>query len=131
MSDARHPTPASPVPMRPTAGEMLEEILPLLGAVPGAGPPVVLLAGPWLLLALMLAGPFALLVTLLIVMLAAVVLIAALGAIAATPYLLVRHLRAALARRATSRARAQPLPANPPAMADRAPSPESVSVTGY
>jgi hypothetical protein len=52
----------------PTFGEMLEELLPVIGVVLVAGPPVVLLLlGPLVLFALMLAGPFALAVTLVLV----------------------------------------------------------------
>jgi hypothetical protein len=39
-SDARS-TPGSPVSKRPTAGATLEEIRPLIGGVPVAGPPAV------------------------------------------------------------------------------------------
>jgi hypothetical protein len=77
----------------PTAGETLDETLPLVGAVPVYGPPVVFLVGPWLLLALMLAGPFALLVTFVVLFAAAAALVGLIGAILAAPYLLVRHLR--------------------------------------
>jgi hypothetical protein len=81
----------------PTVGEMRDEIRPLIGAVVVAGPPVVFLAGPLTLGTLMLAGPFALLVTGLLVVVAALVAAAALvalaGAIVAAPYLLVRHVR--------------------------------------
>ena len=87
-----------------TPGEMLAEIVPLVGAVAGEGPPVIFLAGPWLFLALMLSGPFAFLVTLVAVMLvAATALVALTGAILAAPYLLVCGLRWYRARRAFSR----------------------------
>jgi hypothetical protein len=69
------------------------DISPLLEAVPVAGPPAVLLAGPLVLFALLLAGPVALLATLVVVLAAVVALVAALAAIVASPYLLVRHLR--------------------------------------
>ena len=72
---------------------MLDETLPLVGAVPVYGPPVVLLAGPWILLALMLAGPFALLVTFVLLLAAAAALAGLIGVILAAPFLLVRHLR--------------------------------------
>jgi hypothetical protein len=107
---------------------MLDEILPLIGVIPVAGPPVVLVAGPWLVFALMLAGPFAVLFTVVVVLVAAAALISLIGA---APYLLVRHLHCARARHSTSRALVQPLPANPPAVADRALLPESVSAAGY
>ena len=77
----------------PTAGETLDETLPLVGAVPVYGPPIILLLGPWLLLALMLAGPFALLLTFVVLLAAAAALVGLIGAILAAPYLLVRHLR--------------------------------------
>ena len=86
---------------------MLVETIPLVGAIAGYGPPVILLAGPWLLLALMLSGPFAFLLTLLAVMLvAAAVPVALTAAILAPPYLLIRRLRSVRARRAFSSDRA-------------------------
>ena len=51
---------------RRTFGEMFGELIPLIGAVAGYGPPVIFLAGPWLLLGLMLSGPFAFLVILVV-----------------------------------------------------------------
>jgi len=87
-------------PSVPTLREEVAEIAPLAGAVAGYGPPVLLVAGGWVLLALMLAGPFAVLVTLLAVLLVAAT---ALGAVAAAvvglPYLIVRHVRGLAARR--------------------------------
>ena len=53
------------------------------------------------LLALMLAGPFAFLVTLIVVLVAAAALVTLAGAILATPYLLVRHLRRHRVRQTT------------------------------
>jgi hypothetical protein len=80
----------------PSFGEMLEELLPVVGVVVVAGPPVVFLLGPWLFLVLMLVGPFVLAVTVVLVIVVALVAAAALvaltGAIAATPYLVVRRL---------------------------------------
>ena len=102
-SDARS-TPRSPASERPTARAMLAETLPLIGAVPVYGPPVVLVAGPWLLFGLMLAGPFAVLFTLVVVLVAAAALVGLVGAILAAPYLLVRHLRGYLASHAPMRA---------------------------
>jgi hypothetical protein len=69
------------------------DISPLLEAVPVAGPPAVLLAGPLVLFALLLAGPVALLVTLVVVAAAVAALLAVIAAIVASPYLLFRHLR--------------------------------------
>jgi hypothetical protein len=88
---------------RPTFGEMLAETIPLVGAIAGEGPPVILLAGPWLLLGLMLSGPFAFLVTLVVFMLVvATVLVALTAAVLAVPYLLVRSVREYRAHRAHS-----------------------------
>jgi hypothetical protein len=97
----------------------VRDISLLIEAVPVAGPPAVLLAVPWILIALVLAGPFALLFTAALVLVAASAVIAAVAAIAASPYLLVRHLRAVRERHATARADV------------RAPSPTSVSVPGF
>jgi hypothetical protein len=102
------------------------ELSPLIGAVPVEGPAAVLLAGPWILLALLAAGPFALLITLVVALIVGALVVVGLAAIAASPYLLVRHLRAARARRETSRALAEPAPAK----ADRALLPK-VSAPGY
>lgn len=77
----------------PTFGELLGKTLQLIGVVVVAGPPVVLLAGPLLLLALVLIGPFALLFTLVVLFVVALVLVALTGALLAMPFLLVSHLR--------------------------------------
>jgi hypothetical protein len=84
---------------RPTFGDEVAEVLPLVDTVFVAGPPVLLLWAGTVLFALMLAGPFALLVTFGVVLVAAAALIALAGAILATPYLLVRHVRQRLANR--------------------------------
>ena len=101
----------------PTFGEMLAETIPLVGAIAGFGPPVIFLAGPWLLLTLMLSAPFAVLLTLIAVMLlAATVLVALTAAILAAPYLVIRGLRGA--RRAFSSDRAvQRVPLGSPRVA--------------
>jgi hypothetical protein len=82
---------------RRTFGEVFAELVPLVGAVPGEGPPVIFVAGPWLLLVLMLSGPFAFLVVLVIFMVVAatvlVALAAAILAILRAPHLLFRRLR--------------------------------------
>jgi hypothetical protein len=92
---------------RPTSREMLAEAIPLIGAVAGYGPPVIFLAGPWLLLGLMLSGSFAFLLTLVTAMLvAATVLVALTAAILAAPYLLIRRLRSYRATRAFNNNRA-------------------------
>jgi hypothetical protein len=113
-------------PHQPTGRTMDREISPLIGVVPVEGPPAILLAVPWLLLVLVLAGPFALLLTIVLAMLAAALIVAALAAIVASPFLLVRHLHAVRVRHA-----AEPHPEKPAAVTGRVPSPTSVSVPGY
>jgi hypothetical protein len=85
---------------QPDFRERLEELLPLIAFVPVAGPPAILVAGPWVLLALMVAGPVVLILTLVALLLAAAALIALIGAILASPYLVVRHVRRHRAERA-------------------------------
>jgi hypothetical protein len=81
-------------PDRPTRAEMLSETVPLISAPAFFGPPVIFILGPWLLLVLLLIPPAALLITLMVVVLLGAGLLAALGALIASPFLLVRHLRA-------------------------------------
>ena len=89
------PTASGP----PTRGDLFAEVLPLVGTVFVAGPPVLVAWAGTVLFALMLAGPFALLVTLVAVFAAAAALVMLAGAILAAPYLLIRHLRLRLAKR--------------------------------
>jgi hypothetical protein len=89
------PTASGP----PSLGDQLADVLPIIGTVYVAGPPILLAWAGTVLFALMLAGPFALLVTLVVVLVAAAALVALAGAILATPYLLMRHLRLRLAKR--------------------------------
>jgi hypothetical protein len=95
----------APASERPTFGGLLAELVPLIGFVPQAGPPVVFVLGPWLFLVLMLAAPFACLFALVVVMIVAAAVLAALTAailaILAAPYLLARHLRRHRARHAS------------------------------
>jgi hypothetical protein len=87
-------------PERRHLGEMLAEIVPLVECVPVEGPPVALLLGPWLFLAVMLAGPFVCLFAIAIVMIVAAIALATVtAAVLAPPYLLVGHLRRHRARR--------------------------------
>ena len=79
---------------RPTWGETLIETAPIVGAPAFFGPPVTFVLGPWLLMVLLLIGPFALLVTFLLVLALAVSLLAVFVAVIASPFLLVRHLHA-------------------------------------
>jgi hypothetical protein len=89
------PSPSRP----PTLREEFAEIDPIIGTVFVAGPPVLLAWAGTVLFALMLAGPFALLVTLVVVFAAAAALLVLAGAILAAPFLLVRHVRLRLAQR--------------------------------
>jgi hypothetical protein len=77
----------------PAFGDVLAETVPLVGVIPVAGPPAVILAGPWLLFGLMLAGPFALLVTVVVALVAAAVVVRLIRAILAAPYGVFRYLR--------------------------------------
>ena len=83
----------------PPPGDQVAEVLELVDTVFVAGPPIIVAWAGTVLFALMLAGPFALLVTFVAVLVAAAVLVALAGAILATPYLLARHLRLRLAKR--------------------------------
>ena len=87
------------VSRHPTLAEEVAEIDPIIGTVFVAGPPVLLMWAGTVLFALMLAGPFALLVTFVAVLAAAAAVVALAGAILATPYLLIRHVRLRLAKR--------------------------------
>lgn len=93
------PSTPSAVADLPTFAEMLEEVLPLMGVVAVAGPPVVFLLGPLVLFTLMLVGAFTLAVTLalalalVVVPAAAGVVVVLVGPIVAPPYVLVRRLR--------------------------------------
>jgi hypothetical protein len=89
--ERRHVGPSASEPR--TVREMVAETVPLAEVIAGFGPPVAALAGPWLLLVLALAGPFALVFTFVVVLLAATLLVLLAGTILASPYLLVRHLR--------------------------------------
>ena len=92
----------APTSRIPPFRQRLDEIVPLVGFVPVAGPPVILIVGPWLLLVLMLVGPFMVLVTLAAIALCATVLVALIVAILATPYLLARRLHRRRAAKASS-----------------------------
>jgi hypothetical protein len=92
--------PSSPPACRPpTVGDHAAEVLPVVGTIFVAGPPVVVAWTGTVLFALMLAGPFALAATFVLVLVAAAALVALAGAILAAPYLLVRHFRLRVAER--------------------------------
>jgi hypothetical protein len=79
----------------PTGADMLDEAESLLCTMALYGPPVIFLVAPWLLLGLVLIGPFAVLVALVVALFAAVALVVAIGALLATPFLMIRKRRAA------------------------------------
>jgi hypothetical protein len=89
------PTASGP----PTLRDQLADVLPLADTVFVAGPPIVVAWAGTVLFALMLAGPFALVATLVVVLVAAAAIVALAGAILATPYLLIRHVRLRVAKR--------------------------------
>jgi hypothetical protein len=76
----------------PAFGDVLAETAPLVGVIAVAGPPVLLIAGPWLLFGLLLAGPFALLLTIVVLLGAATALVGLIRALVATSYRLFRDL---------------------------------------
>ena len=122
MQTTQPPTSKASGP--PTLRELDAEISPVIGAVYVAGPPVLVAWAGTVLFALMLAGPFALVVTFALVLVAAATLVTLAGAILATPYLLIRYARRhhvsaawapitavlARARRAAKRPRVAALP---------------------
>jgi hypothetical protein len=92
--------PLTPIASRPpTLRDEVTEVGPLIGTVFVSGPPVLLAWTGTVLFALMLAGPFALLVTLVLAFAAAAAVVTLAGMILAAPYLLVRHFRVHIAQR--------------------------------
>jgi hypothetical protein len=77
----------------PAASRLLVETLDLAEAVPVAGPPAILIVVPLVLLALMVAGPFVVVLTLAAVLVLLAVAVALAGVVLASPYLLVQRLR--------------------------------------
>jgi hypothetical protein len=86
-------------PSRPSAAERFEEVAPVIAYRRGAGPSVLLLVGPWLLLVMLLIPPAALLITLFAIVALPVLAFAVVCAVVASPFLLGR----ALYRRHTER----------------------------
>ena len=97
MDTTEPPTPTASG--HPSLGDQLADVLPVFDTVYVAGPPLLLAWAGTVFFALMLAGPFALLVTLVAALAAAAAVVALAGTILATPYLLVRHFRLRLAQR--------------------------------
>jgi hypothetical protein len=80
-------------------GDQVAQIVPVTRAVFVAGPPVLAAWTGIVFFALMLAGPFALLVTFVVVLAAAAAVVALAGAILASPYLIGRQVHRRLAKR--------------------------------
>jgi hypothetical protein len=97
-------------PYRPTWGEVLAQTVPIIVAPAFFGPPVIFVLGPWLLLVLMLIGPFALILTLVLALALAGGLLAVFVAVIASPYLLIHHLHAQATVRAKPHAPVHLLP---------------------
>lgn len=94
MTSASQPPQASQAPRAPSPsiGEVLDEVLPLVFAVPVAGPAIVVLLGPWLVLVLMLVGCFTVLATVAAVIIAALGIVRLVRAGLATPHRIIRRL---------------------------------------
>ena len=90
---------------RPTWGDVFEDAVPMIDAPAFYGPPVIFVLGPWLLMVLLLAGPFALFLMVLLALVAAAGLMAVFVAMIASPYLLIRRLHSRRKARAKQRAR--------------------------
>jgi hypothetical protein len=75
----------------PSARELCGDVFSLVCAMAFYGPPVVFIVAPWLLLGLVLSGPFALLLTFAVV---AAALVAGLALLLATPFMVIGGLRA-------------------------------------
>jgi hypothetical protein len=89
------PHPNASPPPTPTIRALLEETAPLALVVPVAGPPIVFLAGPWLLLILMMVGYGALLATVVALVVTALAVIRLVHVLLAAPFRLARRVRLA------------------------------------
>jgi hypothetical protein len=74
------------------SGETVADVWPLIDAIPFHGPPLIFVLGPWLFLVLLLAPPFAVLVTFVVLMVVLTAVVALAVAILVAPFVLVRHL---------------------------------------
>ena len=80
-------------------GDAAVEIVPLISTVFAAGPPVLLMWVGLVAFALLLAGPFLLIVTLVVALVALAGLVMLVGAILASPFLVIRHFHRRAAQR--------------------------------
>lgn len=119
----------SRTPRPPSHAEGIDGFAPLLFAPAFYGPAAIFVMGPWLLLVILLIGPAALLITFVLFVLVAAGLLSGVAALLASPYLLLRHLRAqhpAWPRRVPAVARRAPVPSP---QASRAPSLQSPHIS--
>ena len=79
----------------PTFADLVDDTADLICCMAFYGPPVVFILAPWLLLGLVLIGPFAVVLLLIVALLAAAALVVGIGAILMTPFLMLRRRRAA------------------------------------
>jgi membrane protein implicated in regulation of membrane protease activity len=98
-------TATRPTGSRHTAAETFEEIAPVVAVRRGAGPSLFLLVGPWLLLVLLLIPPAAVLISLMLLVALPFLAVALVGAVVASPFLLVRAIQRRVAERRESRKR--------------------------
>jgi hypothetical protein len=96
-------------PQRPTAPERFEQVAPVIAVRRVAGPSILLLVGPWLLLVLLLIPPAALLLTLLVALALPFVAAALVVAVLASPYLLARAIHRRIAERRRPSERPEPV----------------------
>jgi membrane protein implicated in regulation of membrane protease activity len=111
-------------PPRPTAAERFEQVAPVIAVRRVAGPSILLLVGPWLLLVLLLIPPAAVLLTLLVALALPFVAVALVVGVVASPYLLARAVHRRLAERRQPSERSAPVAsrvAQIPALAPSAP----------
>lgn len=77
-----------------TGSALFDQVAPFFEAPAYFGPPIIFVLGPWLLLVLLLLGPCAALLMVLLVLALVAAMVAALAVAIASPFLLVRRLRA-------------------------------------
>jgi hypothetical protein len=81
----------------PTFADVLGDTVSLICCMAFYGPPVIFLVVPWLLLGLVLIGPFAVVLTLVVALVAAAALVAGIVAMLAMPFRMIHRRRAARA----------------------------------
>jgi hypothetical protein len=81
----------------PTLAAMLGEVVGLLCVMAFYGPPVIFVLAPWLMLALLLSGPFAVVMTVVVALSLVGALLIGAAALLVTPVMMIRARRAAVA----------------------------------